>query len=69
VLAGQVVAAVPWRPARGARGQAHYPGYYWSATSVTFPRAPGTRAALEHPPLKPDSPAPLWDGTRADPHA
>ena len=28
----QVVAAVPWRKARSARGQAHYPGYFWSAT-------------------------------------
>ena len=33
VLAEQVVAAVPWRSTRSARGQAHYPGYYWSATS------------------------------------
>jgi hypothetical protein len=33
VLAEQVVAAVPWRSARSARGQAHYPGYYWSATA------------------------------------
>jgi hypothetical protein len=33
VTAGQVVAAGPWRSARSARGQAHYPGYYWSATS------------------------------------
>ena len=31
--AGQIVAAGPWRSARSARGQAHYPGYYWSATS------------------------------------
>src|SRR5260370_14038795 len=29
----QVVAAVPWRKARSARGQEHYPGYYWSATT------------------------------------
>ena len=29
---GRQVAAVPWRKARGARGQAHYPEYYWSAT-------------------------------------
>jgi hypothetical protein len=28
----QVVAAVPWRKTRSARGQAHYPGYFWSAT-------------------------------------
>ncbi len=32
VRAHHVVAAVPWRAARSARGQAHYPGYYWSAT-------------------------------------
>jgi TnsA endonuclease N terminal len=28
----QVIAAVPWRKTRSARGQAHYPGYFWSAT-------------------------------------
>jgi hypothetical protein len=28
----QVVAAEPWRKTRSARGQAHYPGYFWSAT-------------------------------------
>jgi hypothetical protein len=33
LTAGEVVAAVPWRSARSARGQAHYPGYYWSATA------------------------------------
>jgi hypothetical protein len=33
VTAGQVVRAGPWRVTRSARGQAHYPGYYWSATS------------------------------------
>lgn len=33
VTAGQVVRAAPWRTVRSARGQAHYPGYYWSATS------------------------------------
>jgi hypothetical protein len=33
LTAGDVVAAAPWRSARSARGQAHYPGYYWSATS------------------------------------
>lgn len=33
VTAGQVVRAGPWRMTRSARGQAHYPGYYWSATS------------------------------------
>ena len=29
----QVVASVPWRKARSARGQAHYPGYFWSVTT------------------------------------
>ena len=33
VMAGQIVSAVPWRMTRSARGQAHYPGYYWSATT------------------------------------
>ena len=33
VTAGQVVRAGPWRMTRSARGQAHYPGHYWSATS------------------------------------
>jgi hypothetical protein len=33
VRAGQVAEAVPWRKARSARGQAHYPGDYWSATT------------------------------------
>jgi hypothetical protein len=32
VQAWQVIAAVPWRKARSARGQAHYPGYFWSST-------------------------------------
>ena len=32
VQARQVTAAVPWRKTRNARGQAHYPGYFWSAT-------------------------------------
>jgi hypothetical protein len=32
VQARQVIAAVPWRKTRSARGQAHYPGYFWSAT-------------------------------------
>jgi len=32
VRACQVAAAVPWRMARSARGQAHYPGYFWSVT-------------------------------------
>jgi hypothetical protein len=26
---------VPWRTARSARGQAHYPGYFWSAAMGT----------------------------------
>ena len=30
---GQSVRAAPLRMVRSARGQAHYPGYYWSATS------------------------------------
>ena len=29
----QAIAAVPWRKTRIARGQAHYPGYFWSATT------------------------------------
>jgi hypothetical protein len=33
VMASQVVRALPWRMTRSARGQAHYPGYYWSATT------------------------------------
>lgn len=33
VRARQVVAAVPWRGTRSTRGQAHYPGHYWSATT------------------------------------
>jgi hypothetical protein len=32
VRARQVASAVPWRQARSARGQVHYPGYFWSAT-------------------------------------
>lgn len=28
----QVVEAVPWRAARSARGQKHFPGFFWSAT-------------------------------------
>lgn len=32
VQARQVAAAVPWRKTRSARGQVHYPGYFWSAT-------------------------------------
>src|SRR5712691_2832921 len=31
--AAEVVAALPWRRVRSARGQAHYPGWYWSATT------------------------------------
>jgi hypothetical protein len=30
--ARRVLAAVAWRKTRSARGQAHYPGYFWSAT-------------------------------------
>jgi hypothetical protein len=33
VTAGEIVSAAPWRTARSARGQAHYPGFYWSATA------------------------------------
>ncbi|HEV3293709.1 MAG TPA: hypothetical protein VG123_32415 [Streptosporangiaceae bacterium] len=33
VTAGQIISAAPWRMTRSARGQAHYPGFYWSATS------------------------------------
>jgi len=33
LTANEVASAVPWRSARSARRQAHYPGYYWSATS------------------------------------
>ena len=32
VQARRVIAAVPWRKTRSARGQAPYPGYFWSAT-------------------------------------
>jgi hypothetical protein len=32
VQARQVTAAVPWPKTRSARGQLHYPGYFWSAT-------------------------------------
>lgn len=32
VQARQVVEAVPWRAVRSSRGQAHYPGFFWSAT-------------------------------------
>ena len=32
VTASEIVTAAPWRTTRSARGQAHYPGYYWSAT-------------------------------------
>jgi hypothetical protein len=34
VTASQVLSAVPWRMTRSARGQAHYPGWYWSATTA-----------------------------------
>ena len=47
VRARQVVAAVPWRAPRSARGQSHYPGYYWSseATGSTW----STRAGWSWP--------------------
>jgi hypothetical protein len=32
VQARQVVRGVPWRAARSVRGQAHSPGFFWSAT-------------------------------------
>jgi len=32
VQARQVVRGVPWRAARSVRGQAHFPGFFWSAT-------------------------------------
>ena len=28
-----VVAAAPWRRVRWVRGQEHFPGFYWSATT------------------------------------
>ncbi|ORT46866.1 TnsA-like heteromeric transposase endonuclease subunit [Frankia sp. KB5] len=33
VQAREVVAARPWRTTRSAKGQTHYPGFYWSATT------------------------------------
>ncbi len=33
VRASHVTAAVPWRAARSVRGQRHYPGFYWCATT------------------------------------
>jgi hypothetical protein len=33
VTAGEIISAAPWRTARSAREQAHYPGFYWSATA------------------------------------
>ena len=33
VTAAQVISAAPWRMTGSARGQAHYPGWYWSATT------------------------------------
>jgi len=32
VQARQVVGAIPWRATRSARGQTHFPGFFWSAT-------------------------------------
>jgi hypothetical protein len=31
--AREVTAAVPWRATRSAKGQTHFPGFYWSATT------------------------------------
>src|ERR1035438_4252603 len=31
--ASHVTSAVPWRAARSVRGQRHYPGFYWCATT------------------------------------
>lgn len=31
--ASEVVAGAPWRTTRHVQGQAHFPGYYWSATT------------------------------------
>jgi hypothetical protein len=33
VIARQIAEAAPWRTTRSARGQVHYPGWYWSATT------------------------------------
>ncbi|KDA44890.1 TnsA-like heteromeric transposase endonuclease subunit [Frankia sp. BMG5.23] len=33
VTAALVMAAVPWRTVRSVRGQSHFPGWYWSATT------------------------------------
>ena len=33
VTAARVISAAPWRMTRSARGQAHYPGWYWAATT------------------------------------
>jgi hypothetical protein len=33
VTSAQVISAAPWRMTRSARGQTHYPGFYWSATA------------------------------------
>jgi hypothetical protein len=33
VTSGRVVSGAPWRTARSTRGQVHYPGFYWSATT------------------------------------
>jgi hypothetical protein len=32
VKAPQVIEGVPWRATRSVRGQAHFPGFFWSAT-------------------------------------
>ncbi len=32
-IRGGLLSAVPWRATRSVRGQAHFPGCYWSATT------------------------------------
>jgi hypothetical protein len=57
VQARQVTAAVPWRKTRSARGQLHYPGYFWSARSVTSTRtmpSPAMTATVTVSPGAPD---------------
>ena len=44
VRARQVASAVPWRQTRSARGQVHYPGYFWSATMGAHVIYEGSRA-------------------------
>ena len=33
--AGEIISAAPWRTARSALGQAHYPGFYWLCVPKT----------------------------------